>query len=222
MFKAVVFDFDGLIVDTESVWYEVFKEVMQEYEVNLRLEDFAKCIGTSSDVLYKKLNALSNRPIDKIVVKEKTTSLYQQRMNQFTLREGVLDYLDTAKSLGLQIGLASSSSREWVVGFLERFGIMSYFEVIKTSDDVKRVKPDPELYLQAINELGVDTQETFCFEDSINGLKAAVQAGLQCVIVPNLVTQHLEFSGHIHRLNSMSDLLLGDLLEQLQLLSTGR
>jgi putative hydrolase of the HAD superfamily len=68
MFKAIVFDFDGLIVVTESAWYEVFKEVMKEYEVNLQLEDFAKCIGTSSDVLYKQLNTLSIRPIDMIVM----------------------------------------------------------------------------------------------------------------------------------------------------------
>lgn len=215
MYKAIIFDFDGLIVDTESVWYDVTKEVMLDYGCDLQLENFAKYIGTTGGGLYDELNALSNRPIDRDVVREKTHQLYQQRMNDFTLREGVLDYLKAAKEAGLKIGLASSSDRKWIEDFLERFQIRDYFEVIKTADDVKKVKPDPELYLQALEALGVEPKDALCFEDSLNGLTAAVGAGLHCVIVPNPVTQYLDFTGHVHRLNSMSDVKFNELLTQL-------
>lgn len=215
MYKAIIFDFDGLIVDTESVWYDVTKEVMLDYGCDLKLENFAKYIGTTGGGLYDELNALSNRPIDQDVVREKTHQLYQKRMNDFTLREGVLDYLKAAKKAGLKIGLASSSHRKWVEDFLERFEIKDYFEVIKTADDVIKVKPDPELYLQALKALGVEAKDALCFEDSLNGLTAAVRAGLHCVIVPNPVTQYLDFTGHVHRLNSMSDVTFDELVSQL-------
>jgi putative hydrolase of the HAD superfamily len=215
MYKAIIFDFDGLIVDTESVWYDVTKEVMLDYGCDLKLENFAKYIGTTGGGLYDELNAMSNQPIDRELVKSRTNDLYQQRKDQFALREGVLDYLQAAKEHGLKIGLASSSSRKWVVDYLERFKILDFFQVIKTSDDVQKVKPDPELYVKALQELGVEANEALCFEDSLNGLTAAVGAGLHCVIVPNPVTQYLDFKGHVHRLTSMSELSFDDLLDHL-------
>ncbi|MCM3601268.1 HAD family hydrolase [Robertmurraya korlensis] len=215
MYKAIIFDFDGLIVDTESVWYNVTKEVMLDYGYDLKLENFAKYIGTTGGGLYDELSAISTQPIDRELVKSRTNELYQQRKNQFALREGVLDYLQAAKEHGLKIGLASSSSRKWVVDYLERFKILHYFEVIKTSDDVQKVKPDPELYVKALQELGVESNEALCFEDSLNGLTAAVGAGLNCVIVPNPVTQYLDFKGHVHRLTSMSELSFDALLDHL-------
>jgi putative hydrolase of the HAD superfamily len=212
LIKAIVFDFDGLIVDTESVWFDVFKEVMIEYDCDLKIEDFAICIGTTDDILYERLAQIAYKPIDRTEISQKTRERYQDKMSHLQLREGVLDYLQTAKNLGLKIGLASSSSRRWVEGFLERFGIKEFFDVIKTSDDVKRVKPDPELYLRVIQDLGVEGHEALAFEDSKNGLTAAIKAGLHCVIVPNPVTSFLDFSGHLHRLSSMGEIGLHDLL----------
>ncbi|MBB3869324.1 putative hydrolase of the HAD superfamily [Parageobacillus toebii NBRC 107807] len=212
MIKAIVFDFDGLIVDTESVWFDVFKEVMIEYDCDLKLEDFAICIGTTDDILYERLAQIAHKPIDRTEISRKTRERYQDKMSHLQLREGVLDYLQTAKNLSLKIGLASSSSRRWIEGFLEKFGIKEFFDVIKTSDDVKRVKPDPELYLRAIQDLGVEGHEALAFEDSKNGLTAAIKAGLHCVIVPNPVTSFLDFSGHLYRLSSMGEIGLHDLL----------
>jgi putative hydrolase of the HAD superfamily len=215
MYKAIIFDFDGLIVDTESVWYDVTKEVMLDYGCDLKLENFAKYIGTTGGGLYEELDELFNQPIDRELVTSRTNELYQQRKDQFALREGVLDYLQAAEEHGLKIGLASSSHRKWVVEYLERFEILDYFQVIKTADDVEKVKPDPELYVKALQDLGVESNEALCFEDSLNGLTAAVGAGLHCVIVPNPVTQYLDFKGHLHRLTSMTELSFDDLLDHL-------
>jgi putative hydrolase of the HAD superfamily len=216
MIKALVFDFDGLIVDTESLWFDVYKDVLVEYDCELKLEDFALSIGTKDDVLYERLTKIARKPINRIEIDRKTHERYQQQMSQLHLREGVNEYLKAAKELGLKIGLASSSSRYWVQGFLEKFNIKEYFEVVKTSDNVKKVKPDPELYLQAIQELGVKPYEALAFEDSKNGLIAATKAGLHCVIVPNSVTSFLDFSGHLHRLSSMEEIELKDLLHLIE------
>lgn len=216
MIKALVFDFDGLIVDTESLWFDVYKEVLVEYDCELKLEDFALSIGTKDDVLYERLTKIARKPINRIEIDRKTHERYQQQMSQLHLREGVNEYLKAAKELGLKIGLASSSSRNWVQGFLEKFNIKEFFEVVKTSDNVKKVKPDPELYLQAIQELGVKPYEALAFEDSKNGLIAATKAGLHCVIVPNSVTSFLDFSGHLHRLSSMEEIELKDLLHLIE------
>ncbi|MBM7662096.1 putative hydrolase of the HAD superfamily [Bacillus mesophilus] len=217
MKKAVIFDFDGLIVDTESLWFEVFKEVMCDYDCDLQLSEFATCIGTTNGMLYETLNSLAGRSLDRNEIKEKTSKLYESKAHILQLREGVIDYLEAAKRNGLQIGLASSSSRAWVDRFLNQFQIAHYFKVIKTSDDVDQVKPHPELYIEAVKALGVNPEHVFAFEDSLNGLKAAIGAELDCVIVPNNVTRFLSFEGHIYEIQSMKEIHFDQLLQHISM-----
>ncbi|MEI5906457.1 HAD family hydrolase [Bacillus spongiae] len=212
MIRGIIFDFDGLIVDTESVWFTVYADVLKDYQIELTLNEFSKCIGTSDDVLFKMLQSKTEIELNQQEIKKKTEQLYQLRMEELALREGVLDYLQAAKRLGLRIGLASSSSRQWVVGFLEKFNILSYFEVIKTKEDVQKVKPDPALYSQALEGLNLESEEVIVFEDSLNGLIAATKVNLACIIVPNPVTRELAFSGHAHRLQSMEEQTLEEVI----------
>ncbi|HBZ11397.1 MAG TPA: HAD family hydrolase [Bacillus bacterium] len=208
--EAVVFDFDGLIVDTESVWYEAFRQIFCKLDYDLTIDEFALCIGTSDDVLFDRLKKKVSFTKESVLREAK--SIYKDQLPALKLRDGVLEYLNTAKNLGFKIGLASSSNRIWVEGFLDRFDIKDYFDVIKTADDVVKIKPDPELYLAAIKELRAAPEETIAFEDSVNGLRAALDAGLNVVIVPNKVTGQLNFGGHRLRLNSMSDMTFEELL----------
>ena len=99
---------------------------------------------------------------------------------------GVLDYLRDAHRLGLKVGLASSSSCAWVEGHLVRLGLREYFDCVRARDDVSITKPDPALFLSAVETLGVQPCEAIAFEDSRNGLIAARRAGLHCVAVPEL------------------------------------
>ncbi|WP_246938797.1 HAD family hydrolase [Bacillus pinisoli] len=216
MIKAVIFDFDGLIVDTETVWFHAYKEAFAEYDCDLQVHDFALCIGTTDDVLFERMSGLTSQPIDRHLINQKVHALYENEMEKLQLRDGVLDYLKIAKQKGLKIGLASSSSRKWVESFLNKFEIKGYFDIIRTSDDVKMVKPDPELYFQAIEGLNVKANDTVVFEDSKNGLVAALKAGLHCVVVPNPVTKLIKFEGHIHRIESMSYIGFEQLLLQLE------
>lgn len=214
--KAIIFDFDGLIVDTETVWFQSFKEVVRKYGGDLSLEEFAKCIGTTDEVLYAYMKEQLKEKFHKETLKEKVSFLHREKMKVPVARDGVKEYLEEARRLNLKIGLASSSSREWVVTFLTELGILEYFEVIKTREDVEKVKPDPALYEVAMKELEVKPSEVLVFEDSANGLQAALAAGVKCVIVPNNVTRTLQFEKYHLRLESMKDKKLTEVLEEVK------
>ncbi|MBP1994070.1 HAD family hydrolase [Paenibacillus eucommiae] len=215
MIKAVVFDFDGLIIDTETTWFDSYYEVLSSYNIEFPLDVFSRCIGTHGSELQLHLEALTGNAETTRVIETSVLELHKTKMLSVEAREGVRDYLEAARRLGLRIGLASSSNRLWIDNFLAVLGLNEYFEVIKSSDDVAHVKPDPELYVQAVEALGIEPFEALAFEDSVNGSKAAKAAGLYCVIVPNPVTEKLAFENYDMRIQSMGDLPLEALIQQL-------
>lgn len=207
MIKAVIFDFDGTLVDTESVWYQVYKEILfEEYSLELPLEQFSKCIGTTDEVLYAYIQERTGKKIDRNKLEEAVKQRFFGQKDMLEVREGVLEKIKEAKEQGLKIALASSSSREWVDGFLEQFNLKSYFSVIKTREDVEKVKPDPSLYLKALEDLGVEPFEAVAIEDSANGVLAAISAGMYCAVIPNQVTAQLEFHEKAVRSEHFRDL----------------
>lgn len=216
MIKAIVFDFDGLIIDTETVWYHAFREVLLNYQIKLPLEDFAPFIGTHGTVFDEYLEKQLGQPNLLPEIKRMVSQLHRENIQHVDARPGVREYLEEAKSLGLRIALASSSDREWVEGYLKKLKLLPYFEVIKTEDDVKQVKPDPELYVKAIEALGIQPHEVLAFEDSANGAKAAKAAGVNCVICPNPVTRILAFENYDLRIESMADQSLARVVQQIE------
>jgi putative hydrolase of the HAD superfamily len=214
MIKAIVFDFDGLILDTETPSYEAFREVYKEYGVELKLDTYAQCIGTSDEGFnpYTYLSECLGRVIEKDVVRERFDINRKGLLERLELRPGVVDYLEAANRMGLKIGLASSSGKPWIQHWLEHFGITHYFESIMTSEVVAKVKPDPELYLKSLDALGVAGSEAIAFEDSLNGLRAAKEAGLYGVVVPNDVTRQLPFAEHDLLISSMKEKSLEEVI----------
>ncbi|WP_027086277.1 HAD family hydrolase [Cohnella panacarvi] len=214
MIKGIVFDFDGLIIDTESAWFEALGELYSEYDSVLPLETWIQCVGTSHEVFdpYLHLAEIASRPVNvediRLIAADKHARIMQERV----LRPGVVDYLETAQKLGLKMGIASSSHLEWVERFVNKFNIAHYFSCIRTADYVKKVKPDPELYLQALAHLDLKPEEAIAFEDSPNGARAAHTAGLNVVIVPNEITGALTFGPHVLRLHSMADQTLEEVI----------
>ena len=216
MIKGVIFDFDGLLVDTESVWYEAFKEVLLEkHSVELDLAGYSQCIGTGNEVLYPYFHEITGKSIDCKQLENEAYDKFKDKMKMPILREGVKEYLDEAKQNNLIIGLASSSSREWVMRYLEQLDIIGYFHAINTKDDVTRIKPDPELYKKTLRDCNLLPTEAIAFEDSLNGLKAAKQAGIRCVIVPNNVTRNLEFINHDYQLDSMKQEAMSEVIKKI-------
>jgi HAD superfamily hydrolase (TIGR01509 family) len=222
MIQAVVFDCDGLIIDTETPWYRVMAELYEERGVELSLDVYSRVLGTSNDTfdLYAYLEELSGQPVDRQAAQQRMQRRLTELMQDEQVRPGVEDYLRQAKELGLRVGLASSSNREWVEKHLREHGLFDYFEVIRTSDDVKRVKPDPELYLSALEILGVAPEHAVAFEDSPNGTRAAKAAGMYCVTVPNTLTAQLPFDRYDAQIASMAEIPLAELLQQLTATNT--
>lgn len=213
--KGIVFDFDGLILDTETIWYHSFREAFEQHQLDLPLQTFASFVGTHGGSFNTYLKKVAGTKEKLETIRRVANDLHREKIKEVEARAGVGDYLATAKELGLRIGLASSSNRAWVEGFLRQLQLLPYFEVIKTADDVERVKPDPELYVKAVSALHLSPDEVLAFEDSAAGAKAAKAAGLKCVIVPNPVTMDLLFESYDWRIESMAHYPLTHVLAKL-------
>jgi putative hydrolase of the HAD superfamily len=191
---AVVFDFDGTLMDTETCAYDAFCGIYEEHGQRLTLEAWAVGIGTHGAFdPYAELERLTGGPVDREAIKARFAMANEANVAKIGLFPGVLHRLEEARRLGLSIGLASSSDRAWIERHLESQGIRHYFQVIRSSDDVEKVKPDPTLYRLAVEALGVNPNEALAIEDSVNGLRAAKAAGLYGVAVPNRVTAGMDF-----------------------------
>ncbi|WP_276353985.1 HAD family hydrolase [Cohnella caldifontis] len=220
MIKAVIFDFDGTILDSETCGYEAFCDLYAEYGLELRLEEWALCIGTHGGPFepYDELEKRSGRKLDRAALKDRYETELMNRSLKMELLPGVRETLEEARQLGLRIGLASSSHRDWIDRHLEEKGIRGFFQTIQTADDVEKVKPDPALYRQAAAALGVRPEEAVAIEDSRNGLLGAKAAGLKAVVVPNPMTRHMDFesAGVDLVLDSLAGRKLRDILAQLE------
>jgi beta-phosphoglucomutase-like phosphatase (HAD superfamily) len=126
----------------------------------------------------------------------------------------VTDFIDRAGELGMPVGVASSSSRQWVETHLARLGLLDRFDVVRCSDDVDRVKPDPALYLSVCAALGADTDESIAVEDSPHGIRAAKAAGLFCISVPNALTRSLCMDAADLVLVSLASITLDEVIER--------
>ena len=216
MIKALVFDFDGLIVDTEVPIFRVWQRIYRERGQELPLERWLTIIGTASGPFEPviDLGQKTGQKLDEPEIKELERLYYQEATAIQQLLPGVLDYLVGARTLGLKTAVASSSTRKWVMDHLGRFGIVGQFDAIVCREDVKRTKPDPELYRTALQRVGVEPAEAIALEDSSNGVHAAKAAGLFCVAVPNPLTADLDFSEADLRLISLEAMPLRDFLKE--------
>lgn len=217
MIEAVVFDFDGLVFDSETHEYQVIREIFAEHGAELPLEVWGRCVGREAGFFdpYAYLQEQTGRAVDREALSALRHRRFRERIAGEGALPGVEEALSAARGLGLKVGMASSSPREWVVPQLGRLGLLPFFDAVRTADDVARVKPEPELYLAVLEALGVDPARAVAFEDSPNGALAARRAGMRCVIVPNSVTTALEFGEHDLRLDSLGGVGLAGVIEGL-------
>ena len=219
----LIFDFDGLILDTESTAFQNWTEIYRSYGVDLPVSVWGQCIGTSHHAfnVYEYLEGQVGRPLDRAELKRTYRKREQELIVDLKPRPGVVEYLEEAQKLKIALAVASSSDQDWVVGHLSRLGLAERFHSIRTSNDVERVKPDPELYDLTLTFMGVSPHRAIAFEDSPNGIKAARAAGIYCVAVPNPVTRQLPLDHADYRIESMADLSLRELLHTIETAKTG-
>jgi HAD superfamily hydrolase (TIGR01509 family) len=214
MIEAIIFDFDGLILDTEVPEYEAWRSVYQAHGVDLPLSTWVPFIGGGDEFdPYGHLAELTGDPVDREEVRRHRYAVFDSLLNGASPLPGIEDYIAAARELGLGLGIASSSDHSWVDPKLEMIGFTNVFDTVVCADDVGSSKPNPASYLGALSNLGARAGGAFALEDSPNGVKGAKNAGLFCVAVPSEMTKDQSFDHADMRLESLADMPLPELLE---------
>jgi HAD superfamily hydrolase (TIGR01509 family) len=193
--RALIFDFDGLILDTETPDLAAWQEIFAEHGLVLDHDFWCQFVGRHGGMLdvVGHLQGLVGAPLDSEIILTRRRERCMEMIHAQGPRPGVERWLREAQAESIQCAVASSSSQVWVEGHLERLGLRQHFVGVRCRDHVERTKPDPDVYLAAIECLGVAPEEAIAIEDSPHGVTAAKAAGLFCIAVPNEVTQPLDF-----------------------------
>jgi HAD superfamily hydrolase (TIGR01509 family) len=213
--RALLWDFDGLILDTETGAYESARAVFDEHGVELELGWWHSIIGTADHVdWFDVLEAQVGHPLDRAEIRARRNVHKLELLSLEPVRPGVQALLTEAEGAGVRSAVASSSPHEWVAGNLERVGLLDRFAAVVTRDHVdgdgRRTKPAPDLYLLAAAGVGAEPASCVAIEDSPNGVAAAKAAGMACVAVPAGMTAGLDFGLADLTVPSLAALTLDD------------
>ncbi len=212
--RALLFDFDGLIVETEGPAFRVWSETYARHGAELTLTEWSATVGTLHGFdPVGRLEELTGLALDGNALREYAWAEHRRLVAGEALRPGVSEYLAEALALGLDAAVVSSAGTAWVTGHLEQRGILDGWHSIHCADgDPSVAKPRPDLYLAALAALGLAPEACIAIEDSPNGIAAAKAAGLICLAVPNPITRELDLGAADLVVDSLADLPLPDLL----------
>lgn len=215
MLKALIFDFDGLILDTETPEVLIWQSIYRDHGFELPVDEWAKTIGgwgISDFDAAVHLSFLSQGRLDTDSLRERHREESAKIVHASPILPGVIPMIEQAKKNGLKVAIGSSSPHSWVDTHLKRLGIFDYFDCVICQEDVLpgRSKPHPDIFLKALEKLNVKRDEAVVFEDSSNGVLAAQRAGIFVVGVPNPLTAEMGVKGDI-TVPSLAELSLHDL-----------
>lgn len=206
-FSAVLFDFDGVVVDTEWAIYQAWKRSFGAHGQPLPLEIYTRCIGTDFATWSPKthLEELTGLAFDWHDLDARRQEEIMAELAHEGPMHGVVELLEKLKARGVPCAVVSSSSHQWVDGWLERLGLAGYFQTTVCRGDAPRIKPAPDLYLEAAKQLSLEASQCLVIEDSLNGVISAKAAGMSVWVVPNRVTECLDFSDADRLLKSLAE-----------------
>jgi HAD superfamily hydrolase (TIGR01509 family) len=207
--QALIFDFDGLIADTETAIFQAWRELYASQGQSLERETYVRCVG-STFAAYNPMQALEEKldhPVDwPTLLPIKDERIRTLHLDLRTPLPGVRELLTQAQKRRLPCAIASSSSRGWVTSWLEKLQLTSYFDTVWCrGDDGCLPKPAPDLFIAAAKSLNTPPGDCLIFEDSLNGLRAAQAAGIPCCIIPSSITEICDFTGAQQILSSLTD-----------------
>ena len=209
-FAAVLFDFDGVLVDTEWAIYQAWLATFQAHGHDLPLDVYTRCIGSDFATWSPKthLEELSGLAFDWHDLDAKRQKAIMADLAGEGTMPGVMALLENLTAQGIRRAVVSSSSHHWVDGWLEKLAFAEHFETVVCRGDAPQIKPAPDLYLEAAKRLGLEPKDCLVIEDSLNGMHAAKAAGMCVWIVPNRVTAGLDFSCADRIFPSLSEFIL--------------
>lgn len=193
---AVLFDFDGVLVDTEWAIYQAWRRTFEAHGQHLPLDVYTRCIGSDFATWSPKthLEELTGAAFDWHDLDARRQQDIVADLQHEGPMPGVVEWLAELRSQGMPRAVVSSSSHHWVDGWLERLGLMDSFDEVVCRGDAPRIKPAPDLFLEAAKRLEASPADCLVLEDSLNGLKSAKAAGMSVWAIPNRVTDCLDFS----------------------------
>jgi len=214
--RALLLDFDGVVMDTETTDFESWLAVYDHFGVELPRDEWMTRIGSGGGAFNAgaRLSVATGQPEQEL--RKRRRVIRDRLAADLQPLPGVREWLQEATAPGLRLGIASSSDRGWVKGHLERVGLAELFDVVATADDVDTVKPDPAVYQVALERLAIAPEDALAVEDSPSGLAAANGAGVVCVAVPGAMTAGLNFDGARLVIGSLEDRALASVLRELR------
>jgi HAD superfamily hydrolase (TIGR01509 family) len=205
---AVIFDYDGLIVDSERLEADLVIEALAEWDVTVTYEDFGHLFGTvdADDEWERLVGTWCGRSAAELesIVRPRITPLKEQQ----PLLPGVREVLDAVEARGLKIGLGTGNSLDVLERRLGRHGIFDRFHTVVTRAEVDRGKPAPDIFLEVARRLDVAPTACLVLEDSVHGCEAAMAAGMRVIACPSVVTAHCAYPDGIERVASLLELRL--------------
>ncbi|HEY2542016.1 MAG TPA: HAD family phosphatase [Gaiellaceae bacterium] len=217
--RAFLFDFDGLIIDTETASRAGWAWLYGEHGFELPEDKWATLVGTIGAPWepMRHLEELVGAPIDADALNERRRTHELSLLETEEFRPGILEYVEEAERRGLKRAIVSSSSNRWIDMHLSRLErTLGWDAIVAANGDAERAKPRPDLYLEACELVGVTPGEAIAFEDSPNGVRAARAAGIFCVAIPNDVTRDLGLEEADLVLDSLADLPPAELLARFE------
>lgn len=194
MNKAVIFDMDGVIFDSEAMVLACWKIIAETYGIPGIDEVFCRCIGTNSAETKRIIEDYYGEDFDYEHFREKASALFQEKTKEkgVPVKRGARELLSYLKINGYRVGLATSTRRVRAEEELEQVGLLKYFETVVCGDMVTHSKPHPEIYELACSKMGLDSSRTYAIEDSFHGVLAASAAGMKVIMVPDLIAPDKE------------------------------
>ena len=211
---AVIFDFDGIIIDSETPEYESHRRIYERHGVPLTTDEWCDQIGVwtegHDERWFRELCARSAHAPDHDAYHAEKRRIFDEVVPSEPMR-GIRELAGALADAGIPAAIASSSPASWVVRATERLGMRGLFGAIVTGDDVSRRKPAPDSYLEAARRLGVDPRRSIAIEDSGPGIAAARAAGMKTVAIPHWLTAQHDLSGADLRVAHAGELTLARL-----------
>jgi HAD superfamily hydrolase (TIGR01509 family) len=208
-FSAVLFDFDGVLVDTEWAIYQAWLRTFQAHGHDLPLEIYTHCIGSDFATWSPKthLEEISGLSFDWHDLDAQRQAKIMAELENSQPMAGAAALLEWLAERAIPCAVVSSSSHAWVDGWLEKLALHGYFKTVVCRGDAPKIKPEPDLYLEAAKRLQLLPPQCLVIEDSLNGVKSAIAADMPVWAVPNRVTCGLDFANANRRFSSLLEMV---------------